>query len=225
MSVKNGWIRKRKKRNRWRVMSYFPMFVDMKDKKCLVVGGGNVAYRKIVHMKNFEALITVVSPEIISEIRDMQDIEIIEKSFEDSGVAIKDYDVVISATNDSDLNHRISQECQELKIPVNVVDCPSECSFIFPAYIKKGDVVAAFSSGGKGPVITQYLKKESEDVVTEWLGEIADFIGSKRDKVKEIVPTEKGRKKVYKKILEVGLQEKRLMSEEEIMEYVNYSHL
>ena len=112
-------------------------------------------------MKNFEALITVVSPEIISEIRDMQDIEIIEKSFEDSGAAIKDYDVVISATNDSDLNHRISQKCQELKIPVNVVDCPSECSFIFPAYIKKGDVVAAFSSGGKGPVITQYLKKEN----------------------------------------------------------------
>ena len=107
---------------------------------------------------------------------------------------------------------------------MNVVDCPSECSFIFPAYIKKGDVVAAFSSGGKGPVITQYLKKENEDVVTEWLGEIADFIGSKRDKVKEIVPTEKGRKKVYKKILEVGLQEKRLMSEEEIMEYINDSN-
>ena len=67
-------------------MSYFPMFVDMKDKKCLVVGGGNVAYRKKKKKKNFEALITVVSPEIISEIRDMQDIEIIENldlSFED----------------------------------------------------------------------------------------------------------------------------------------------
>lgn len=221
MSVKNGWIRKRKKRNRWEFMSYFPMFVDMKDKKCLVVGGGNVAYRKIVHMKNFEALITVVSPEIMSEINDIKDISIIEKSFEESGVALGDYDVVISATNNSELNHTISQECQKLKIPVNVVDCPSECSFIFPAYIKQGDVVAAFSSGGKGPVITQYLKKENEDVVTEWLGEIADFIGSKRDKVKEIVPTEKGRKKVYKKILEVGLEEKRLMSEEEILQYIN----
>ena len=139
-------------------MAYFPMFVDMMERECLIVGGGNVAYRKVMVMLDFGAKVTVVAEDICDELRkltidDTADrIMFIKRRFER-----KDCDgmeMVIAATDDNALNHEIAEYCKAKGIMVNAVDQKADCSFIFPSYIKEKNLVAAFSSGGNSPVLT-----------------------------------------------------------------------
>ncbi len=162
-------------------MSYFPLFMELKDRDCLVVGGGRVAWRKVKVLMDFGARVSVVAPEIISEIGELGPDQLLEREFLDDDVWGRI--LVVAATDDETLNQRISRLCQARSIPVNVVDQIQDCSFIFPAYVKRGEVVAAFSSGGQSPVMTQYLKAQIKPVMTEELGELAACLGSLRDVV------------------------------------------
>lgn len=195
-------------------MAYFPMFVQLKDKKCLVIGGGNVALRKIQVLKDFKADVTVIAPEMNSQIRQIPKICRIFRSFmeEDFNQA----DLVVAATDDKEVNHRISVICKQRKIPVNAVDQKEDCSFIFPSYVKEGEVVAAFSSGGQSPVITQYLKKEIKPVLTKDLGQIAQTLGTLRTIAKECIETEALRKAFYQELLQIGLEDTNGLDEEMI---------
>ena len=138
-------------------MAYFPMFVQLKNKKCLVIGGGRIALRKIEVLKDFEADVTVIAPEMIPQIRQIDKIRRIFRTFMEED--FKEAELVVAATNDPKVNSEISKICMQRKIPVNAVDQKEDCSFIFPSYVKEGEVVAAFSSGGQSPMITQYLKE------------------------------------------------------------------
>ena len=169
-------------------MAYFPMFVQLKKKKCLVIGGGKIALRKIEVLKDFEADITA--------------------------------DFVIAATDDQKINHEISQICRRKKIPVNAVDQKDDCSFIFPSYVKEGEVVAAFSSGVQSPLITQYLKEKIKPDLNEELGQIAQILGSLRSLAKSRIATEQERKAFYKELLQIGLEDIDSLKEERINEII-----
>ena len=208
-------------------MAYFPMFVDMTERECLIVGGGNVAYRKVMVMLDFGAKVTVVAEDICDELRkliaedrankdsfgldaankegsqvesDVADrITIIKRKFER-----KDCDgmeMVIAATDDNALNHEIAEYCKAKGIMVNAVDQKADCSFIFPSYIKEKNLVAAFSSGGNSPVLTQYLKGKEQEILTPFLGELNEYMGQIREKVIAEYHTEAERKRVFKEIL------------------------
>ena len=196
-------------------MAYFPMFVDMTERECLIVGGGNVAYRKVMVMLDFGAKVTVVAEDICDELRkliagdranngwfssDASDrITIIKRRFER-----KDCDgmeMVIAATDDNALNHEIAEYCKANGIMVNAVDQKADCSFIFPSYIKEKNLVAAFSSGGNSPVLTQYLKGKEQEILTPFLGELNEYMGQIREKVIAEYDTEDERKRVFKEIL------------------------
>lgn len=196
-------------------MAYFPMFVDMTERECLIVGGGNVAYRKVMVMLDFGAKVTVVAEDICDELRkliagdranngwfssDAADrITIIKRRFER-----KDCDgmeMVIAATDDNALNHEIAEYCKAKGIMVNAVDQKADCSFIFPSYIKEKNLVAAFSSGGNSPVLTQYLKGKEKEILTPFLGELNEYMGQIREKVIAEYDTEAERKRVFKEIL------------------------
>lgn len=196
-------------------MAYFPMFVDMTERECLIVGGGNVAYRKVMVMLDFGAKVTVVAEDICDELRkliagdranngwfssDAADrITIIKRRFER-----KDCDgmeMVIAATDDNALNHEIAEYCKAKGIMVNAVDQKADCSFIFPSYIKEKNLVAAFSSGGNSPVLTQYLKGKEQEILTPFLGELNEYMGHIREKVIAEYDTEAERKRVFKEIL------------------------
>lgn len=196
-------------------MAYFPMFVDMTERECLIVGGGNVAYRKVMVMLDFGAKVTVVAEDICEELRkliagdranngwfssDAADrITIIKRKFEQ-----KDCDgmeMVIAATDDNALNHEIAEYCKAKGIMVNAVDQKADCSFIFPSYIKEKNLVAAFSSGGNSPVLTQYLKGKEQEILTPFLGELNEYMGQIREKVIAEYHTEAERKRVFKEIL------------------------
>ena len=189
-------------------MAYFPMFVDMTERECLIVGGGNVAYRKVIVMLDFGAKVTVVAEDICDELRKItiddtankeNRITFIKRRFER-----KDCDgmeMVIAATDDNALNHEIAEYCKANGIMVNAVDQKADCSFIFPSYIKEKNLVAAFSSSGNSPVLTQYLKGKEQEILTPFLGELNEYMGQIRKKVIAEYDTEAERKRVFKEIL------------------------
>lgn len=189
-------------------MAYFPMFVDMTERECLIVGGGNVAYRKVMVMLDFGAKVTVVAEDICEALRTLiaddrankeNRITFIKRRFER-----KDCDgmeMVIAATDDNALNHEIAEYCKAKGIMVNAVDQKADCSFIFPSYIKEKNLVAAFSSSGNSPVMTQYLKGKEQEILTPFLGELNEYMGQIREKVIAEYDTEVERKRVFKEIL------------------------
>ena len=220
-------------------MAYFPMFVDMTERECLIVGGGNVAYRKVIVMLDFGAKVTVVAEDICDELRKLTIDDIVsedktgsytankENNQTDSGAANKEnnkpdsdaadritiikrrfdrkdcdgMEMVIAATDDNALNHEIAEYCKAKDIMVNAVDQKADCSFIFPSYIKEKNLVAAFSSGGNSPVLTQYLKGKEQEILTPFLGELNEYMGQIREKVIAQYDTQAERKRVFKEIL------------------------
>lgn len=199
-------------------MAYFPMFVDMTERECLIVGGGNVAYRKVIVMLDFGAKVTVVAEDICDELRKLTIDDIASEDKTGSYTANKEnritfikrrferkdcdgMEMVIAATDDNALNHEIAEYCKAKDIMVNVVDQKADCSFIFPSYIKERNLVAAFSSGGNSPVLTQYLKGKEQEILTPFLGELNEYMGQIREKVIAQYDTEAERKRVFKEIL------------------------
>ena len=199
-------------------MAYFPMFVDMTERECLIVGGGNVAYRKVIVMLDFGAKVTVVAEDICDELRKLTIDDIASEDKTGSYTANKEnritfikrkferkdcdgMEMVIAATDDNALNHEIAEYCKVNGIMVNAVDQKADCSFIFPSYIKEKNLVAAFSSGGNSPVLTQYLKGKEQEVLTPFLGELIEYMGQIREKVIAQYDTEAERKRVFKEIL------------------------
>lgn len=220
-------------------MAYFPMFVDMTERECLIVGGGNVAYRKVIVMLDFGAKVTVVAEDICDELRKLTIDDIAsedktgsytankENNQTDSDAANKEnnkpdsdaadritiikrrfdrkdcngMEMVIVATDDNALNHGIAEYCKANGIMVNAVDQKADCSFIFPSYIKEKNLVAAFSSGGNSPVLTQYLKGKEKEILTPFLGELNEYMGQIREKVIAQYDTQAERKRVFKEIL------------------------
>ena len=199
-------------------MAYFPMFVQLKNKKCLVIGGGRIALRKIEVLKDFEADVTVIAPEMIPQIRQIDKIRRIFRTFMEED--FKEAELVVAATNDQKVNSEISKICMQRKIPVNAVDQKEDCSFIFPSYVKEGEVVAAFSSGGQSPMITQYLKEKIKPNLTEELGQIAQILGSLRAFAKSCISTEQQRKEFYKELLQIGLKDIDSLEEQQINEII-----
>ena len=110
-------------------------------------------------------------------------------------------EMVIAATDDNALNHEIAEYCKANGIMVNAVDQKADCNFIFPSYIKEKNLVAAFSSGGNSPVLTQYLKGKEQEILTPFLGELNEYMGQIRKKVIAQYDTEAERKRVFKEIL------------------------
>jgi len=179
------------------------MYIDLKDAPCLVVGGGKVALRKVEVLLDFGANVSVVAPEITGELQQKPGVHCRIRPFEE-----KDIDgmaLVVAAAGEAGLNHRISLLCKAQKIPVNAVDQKEDCTFLFPAYVKRKEVTAAVTSGGASPVLSQYLKRKIEEQMPENIGNVAEALGKVRPQVKAALSAEQQRKMAYQKLLELGL--------------------
>src|SRR5512135_3405237 len=140
-------------------MDFFPVFMDIKNKPCLVVGGGEVAARKIGMLLQSEAKVTVVAPELCATVQEQADkgeIEYRAERFQPQHLA--DAVLVIAATNDRSVNEQVSAAAQALRLPVNVVDNPDLCTFIMPSVVDRSPVLVAVSSGGASPVLARVLR-------------------------------------------------------------------
>lgn len=201
-------------------MAYFPIFYDVKERVCLVVGGGVVALRKIQALLEFEAKVVCVAEQVseellrLSEEKENYQLELIRKSYEPADCDGKA--LVIAATDDEKLNHRIAEYCKDRGILVNAVDQKEDCSFIFPAYVREKNLIAAFSSGGNSPVIAQYLRDQEQDILTPLLAELNECMGEWRPKIQTAYETVEERKRVYQRILRMTLDSGEIPGEDEI---------
>lgn len=196
------------------VMAYFPLFIDIEKKPCLVAGGGRVALRKVQVLLDFGADVMVIAPVILKEIKEIQAVTIREREVLPGDLENKV--LVVAATDDAAANHQIGENCKEKGILVNAVDQIEDCTFLFPAYVKQKDVVAAFSSSGKSPVLAQYLKAQEEKILTEQIGSMNDLLGNIRARIKQLFDTEEERKCVYQAILMSGISKACIPTDKEI---------
>ena len=196
-------------------MAYFPMFVNLKNQPCLVVGGGMVAYRKVKVLLDFEARVVVVGENICDKINEIvkksNQLELQKKCFEDADC--DNMFMVIAATDDKELNHHIAGICNSKGIMVNAVDQKEDCSFIFSSYIKEKNLIAAFSSGGNSPVLAQYLKSQEKEILTPFLGELNEYMGKIRKRVIEKYDAEEKRKEIFKELVNTAIENGELPQE------------
>lgn len=167
-------------------MQYFPIFVDGEQLKVLVVGGGEVATRKVDLMLKTPANVTVVSPKLSSSLTQLQQdnkINYIEGVYEKS--LLNDKQLVFVATENSELNQQINEDAKQAKVLANVVDSPALCHFITPSIVDRAPMTFAMSSEGKSPVLLRYWRAKLETLIPQNLGEIALFAGKKRQQVKD----------------------------------------
>lgn len=196
-------------------MAYFPMFVDLTDKKCIVVGGGTVAAGKIRQLASFGADVTVIAPEVGDAVRALAKqpgVSALFRPFEEKD--IEGAALVVAATDDAAVNRQVSKLCKAAKIPVNVADEKELCSFYFPAIVRRGDVVAAVSTGGNSPALSAHLRRELEECVPERYGRAAETLGMYRETVKGAVPDAAARRRVFERMLARFLAQDGLSMEE-----------
>lgn len=197
-------------------MSYFPFFIEIQDKPCLVVGGGVVALRKIEKLLPFGAKITVVSPAFCAELEQMEGICRVRRQFSPADVEGKLF--VIGATDEETVNQEISDLCRERNIPVNIVDDREKCSFFFPALVKQGEFVAGFSSGGGSPLAAQYIRKQVEKAIPEGFDKVVEVLAASRETVKAAVPDIRKRERVFRALFALALAQAGNVTEQEIQE-------
>ena len=147
-------------------MSYFPMMVKLDEKKVLIIGGGEEGKKKTQILHEFGAEITLISKDALKEAIELAS-RYEEREFRDTDITDEDYDLIVASTDDRELNKRISILAKDKHIPVNIVDNPKLCTFIFPSLIKRGDLVIGITSSGKSPAFSQYIRKEAEQVYSD----------------------------------------------------------
>ena len=168
-------------------MKFLPIFLNIKAQPCLVVGGGQVASRKVFMLVRAGGEVTVISPELTSELEKLLhkgEIAHIQKEFKSGDIS--NYKVVIAATNSRDVNQQVFEEASGQNIPVNVVDTPDLCTFITPSIIDRDPVQIAISTGGASPVLARLLRSKLETFIPAAYGRLGKLVESYRDKVKEI---------------------------------------
>jgi len=168
-------------------VKFLPIFLNIKDEPCLVVGAGQVAARKIFMLIRANAKVTVISPELSSEIAKLaEQKQIVHLNAEYAEGDVGDYRVVIAATNSRQVNQAVYEEASSKNIPVNVVDSPEFCSFITPSIIDRDPVQIAISTGGSSPVLARLLRSKLETFIPASYGRLGKLVESYRDRVKEI---------------------------------------
>ena len=188
--------------------NYYPVFLDITNKRCLVIGGGKVAERKVIMLLQFNAHVTVVSPAIIKALIKLGEtgkIRYFERTY-----TVKDLDnaaLVFACTDNSATNNKIKKEAARRNIPVNVADSPYLCDFIVPSIIKKGDLTIAVSTSGELPLLSKKLRQKIEEVVTDDYLEYLRIIGEFRTHLLKTVKEARKRAVIMKNIGKMDTQE------------------
>ena len=190
-------------------MDHLPIFINTREKPCIVIGGGDIALRKINLLLKAKAKVDCLSPLFCKGIKNLSKnghITLINKSFDQTD--IKDYSIIIAATDDSSVNSSISAIAHVKKIPVNVVDSPELSSFIMPSIVDRSPLIIAVSSSGKAPVLSRIIRAKLETVIPSAYGILADIAGEYRQKVKDRFSTIKDRRAFWEAVFSGVIAEK-----------------
>jgi len=144
-------------------MAYVPILLEVTGRRCLVVGGGEVAARKVRSLLEGGADVTVVSPSLIDELRDLardRRVHHLNRAYEKGDMT--DATLVYAASDDAELHRRLHEEAHERGIPINVADVPELCTFIAPAVVSRGSLTIAVSTEGASPAMARRIRERLE---------------------------------------------------------------
>lgn len=197
-------------------MDFLPVFLNLKGRKCLVVGGGEVACRKASVLLQTGAFVRIVAPILNKSFDLAPGSEHIAERFQLShlnGMAL-----AIGATDDAAVNEEVSKESKQRNIPVNVVDNPALCTFIMPAILDRSPLLIAFSTGGASPVLARLLRGKLETLIPQAYGRLAAFAERFRNIVKQRIATPSQRRIFWDDVLDGAVAEKIFSGDEHTAE-------
>lgn len=193
-------------------MDYLPIFANIKDQHCLIIGGGAVAARKADLFIKAGAVVTVIAPELKSEMKFHLSHGSIVWQMDEFSVALMASLVapkyVISATDNQAVNEAVYHYCKEHNIPINVADQTHYCDFILPAIVDRSPMTIAISTGGRSPVLARVMKARLEQMIPAGFGRLADLVGRYRNKVKAAITDLDGRKAFWEVFLSSSVIDK-----------------
>ncbi|MBK9130595.1 MAG: uroporphyrinogen-III C-methyltransferase [Gammaproteobacteria bacterium] len=183
-------------------MDFLPIFLQLRDRDCLVVGGGEVAARKIGLIRRAGGRVTVIAPELCTELAELMSRgEIVHRAGEFRPADVDAFAIVVAATGDTAVNTAVSAAAHARNIPVNVVDAPGLCSFIFPSIVDRSPVLVAVSSGGTSPVLARQLRARLETMIPAGYGRLAELLGRFRVRVGRSLGSSMERRRFWERIL------------------------
>lgn len=189
-------------------MDLLPLFHNLNGRRCLMVGGGSVALRKIRPLIEVGAKVEIIAPEINTAITDLAEkhsLCLYQRKFNNAD--LEGAALVIAATDDKQLNKQVSEQAQKLNIPVNVVDQPELCSVVFPSIVDRSPVQIAISSGGTAPVLARMLRTRLESLIPSGYGFLAQLAGKFRQQVKEKITEPNSRKAFWEDVFSGDISE------------------
>jgi len=189
-------------------VDFLPAFLKIKQRPCLVVGGGEVAVRKVETLLRAGARVMVIAPALnprLSEYRDAGEITHLAEAFD--AAHLNDCVLAVAATADGEVNRRVSELARQRNIPVNVVDRPDLCTFIFPSIIDRAPVTIAVSTGGAAPVLARLLRARLETLIPASYGRLAELAARFREAVKARFPKAVERRRFWEATLQGPIAE------------------
>jgi uroporphyrin-III C-methyltransferase/precorrin-2 dehydrogenase/sirohydrochlorin ferrochelatase len=189
-------------------MDYLPLFFKARERRCVIVGGGEVALRKVNLLLEAGAFVQVVSPEIDGSLAQLhRDGRIAWENKRFGPGDLDGADLVIAATDDHEVNKAVSAAAQAMHLPVNVVDSPDLCTFVVPSIIDRSPLVIGVSTGGASPVLARIVRARLETLIPAAYGQLAQMAAAFRDKVKAHFTRGGDRRIFWERVLEGPIAE------------------
>jgi precorrin-2 dehydrogenase / sirohydrochlorin ferrochelatase len=189
-------------------MQYYPINLDLRNKRCLVVGGGDVAERKVSSLLACGARVKIVTPEATQGLLALAEegkLELAIRPFAPDD--LREVFLVIASTDAAGVNSEISRLAQNAGTLVNVVDDPALCNFIVPATVTRGDLQISVSTGGSSPALAKRIRKDLEARYGVEYGVFAQLLGEIRDTVKAKYTKQSEREAVFNRLIDSGILE------------------
>jgi siroheme synthase-like protein len=162
-------------------MAHYPIFVDLRDRPVLVVGGGEIAERKVDGLLRADARVTVVSPTLTARLASWASaggVRHLARAYRSGD--LRGYQLAFVATDDGAVNAAVALEGRRRGVWVNAADDPAHCDFILPAVIRRGDLTVAVSTGGRSPALARAVREELEAYLTDDYVALAEIVGDVR---------------------------------------------
>ncbi|MFH1624175.1 MAG: bifunctional precorrin-2 dehydrogenase/sirohydrochlorin ferrochelatase [Pseudomonadota bacterium] len=187
-------------------MKYYPINLDITDKRCVVLGGGAVAERKVESLLKCRGAVTVISPVLTPRLKDLLSrgrIQHVGRNYQRG-----DLDgafLVFGATNDSAVNAEASEEAHKKGTLVNIVDTPKRCNFIVPSVVDRADLVMTISTSGKSPALAKKIRKELEVTYGEEYSIFLTIMGAVRERLLKTGTDSKSNRRAFYRLIQSSM--------------------
>jgi siroheme synthase-like protein len=203
-------------------VAVFPLFIELENKICLMIGGGKVALRKAEVLYASGADIHVFSKTFEPEFLKRQSLGRVEchvVCHDDLTMAVEGIEAIghvtmlICATDSEEVNHRMALWAKQRRIPVNSATNPEDCDFYFPSIIRRGNLITGVSTGGRSPALTRRVARQIQELLPEWYETLAETGQTARTKVRQAIEDRNDRKEMLSRMLEAALADEGRLNE------------